>query len=97
MDKQQVIRDLVGLLTNYQKQVGEKPQAINPATCPLKDLPHFDSLASVSVTVECLEKYAIKSDKIVSLFFEAEPGSHGGRASLLTVEGVADRICALAT
>lgn len=95
MDKHVVIKDLIALLSSHQIKIGAQPQEITPATCPHKDLPHFDSFSSISVTEEFFEKHPIKHDNIVSLFFTAEPRKQATGATLLTVEGAADRVCTL--
>ncbi len=95
MDKISVIADLINLLKEYQEELGEKPQEITHLTCPLRDLPSFDSLISISFTQNCFKRYDIKDDKTISLLFSSEPKRNFNKPTFLTVENVAERICTM--
>lgn len=95
MDKRQVMADLIAMLKDYQAQVGEPQMEVKPSTCPLTDLPSFDSQAGVSVTVDCYSRFSLKSNPVPSLFADYNPRHHGCKVKNYTIEEVADRICGM--
>ena len=95
MEKQQVVVKLIAMLKEYQQQVGETSVEITPSTCPMTDLPNFDSYAGVLVTVNCFSKFSLKTDPVPSLFAEYDSRRQGCKVKKFTVEEVAERICGM--
>jgi hypothetical protein len=95
MDRDEVLKALINILNEVQGEVcaiGEEPEDIKEATCPIGGISFFDSLAGVVVTVRCIEKFKLKDDgKIISLF----QGKKNGFPYALTVGEVVDRIISL--
>ena len=52
MDKQQIQDVLIGVLMQLQIDGGHPLVDINEDTCPLDDIPGFDSLTAIEATVE---------------------------------------------
>jgi len=52
MDKQQIQQVLIEVLTEIQTNSGQPAIEIDEDTCPISDLPGFDSLTGIEATVE---------------------------------------------
>ena len=59
MDKNKIEETLIVLLKELQAVTGDERTAITPTTTPLEDLPNFDSLLGLEMTVTVEEKLGI--------------------------------------
>jgi hypothetical protein len=92
MDKADIQNRLIEIFTQNAQLMnpgGIIPE-ITSATSPLTDLPDFDSLACVALTVDCCMEFQIEDTKLQSFFVEVDKGNQSKK--FLTIEEVADKI-----
>lgn len=100
MTKDDVVNDLITLLEELQKDIGDESCTINLETRPLLEIKHFDSLAAISFSLSCAARFGIDENKIFGekemangLFTKVNKA--GKNVEALTVSEVADRIISL--
>ena len=86
MKKDKVVVMVVEILHEIQDSSGRDCNELTSQSCPIGDLPGFDSLNGVEATVELAERVGLKSAD-VNLFVN----ERGDRA--LSVGVIADRVC----
>jgi acyl carrier protein len=92
--KTELQKRLIECLQEVQDLSGSEPTEITPDTCPIRDLPDFDSLRGVEATVYLSGKLKIKIEAPqgeVNVFISKD----GRRA--LRVREVVDRILSLSS
>jgi len=89
MSRERVVEVLINALREAQQDVVEGREIISERTRPIGDLKDFDSLASVQVTVHCLDSLEIGSALSFPTLFI------GSQNNALTVGEAADRIMKL--
>ena len=93
MDRKKVVETLIKILTENQKDIGEEVGDFNEKTKPIGDLPQFDSLMSVSVTVTCCTALGISVDKNIQTLFVGK--NDNGAPCALNIGQVADLVLTL--
>jgi hypothetical protein len=89
LSREKVIESLVDALMEVQRDVVDEPEPIDENTRPIGDLLNFDSLTSVSVTLNCLTALGFEElPSFPSIFIDK-------RRDALTVGEVANRIITL--
>lgn len=90
MDKNEIRMELIDMLKEIAKMMNpeESIPHITPETKPLLDLPNFDSLVGILITISCMDKFKFSDDKMQSIFTEEK--SKAKKA--LTVDEVTDII-----
>ena len=63
MDKKEIEETLIVLLRELQAIAGDEPTEVTPATTPLEDLPNFDSLLGLEMTVAVEERLGITCEE----------------------------------
>ena len=86
MKKEEVIKSVIQVLGQLQRDSGRKATSISSSTCPIGDLDQFDSLNGVEATVEIADKLGVELPGI-SVFVDES----GTRA--LSVSEIADVVC----
>lgn len=61
MDNSDIEAVLIKAICSIQEDSGREAVVVKPSTRPLKDIPDFDSLNCVEVTVDALEALKIKA------------------------------------
>ncbi len=89
MTREKVVEILINALQEAQQDIVDDPEEITESTRPIGDLMHFDSLASVVVTVHCLVALGWNDPPSFPSLFLGKP------SEALTVGEVADRIMRL--
>ena len=93
MDKKEVVKKIISILEENQKEIGEEAPEIGEKTRPVGDLIKFDSLMGVALTVTCCKIFKISDvHKIESLFVDE---NDKGFPFALNVGQIADRILTL--
>ena len=87
MNKPDVIRAVCEVLAELQKISGREAVQITGTTCPIGDLPDFDSLTGVEASVAIESRLGVQLAE-VNIFVNQS----GSRA--LTVSEIATNICA---
>lgn len=92
MDKANIQNRLIEIITQNAQVMnpGGKIPEITSTTKPLTDLPDFDSLTCVALTVDCCTEFQIEDDKLQSFFVEVDKVNKSTK--FLTIEEVADKI-----
>lgn len=85
MQVETVLRSLVQAIVDIQRESGWQAQEINGQTCPMVDLPNFDSLNAVEVTTLVSDDLGIDVD--VSEFLGAR------EQRPLSIDEIARAIC----
>jgi hypothetical protein len=89
LNREKVLQVVVEALTEAQYEIDDSNTKIIESTRPIGDLKYFDSLASVAVTVHCLDSLGYKEPlKLPSLFIDKD-------GNALTVGDVVDIILQL--
>lgn len=89
MNRAKVLQVVVKALTEAQYEIDDSNTKIIESTRPIGDLKYFDSLASVAVTVHCLDSLGYRDPlKFPSLFIDKD-------GNALTVGDVVSRILQL--
>ncbi len=69
MSKSEIEKNIIEELSKAQSEAGEDETSIESETVPIGDLTGFDSLASVAVTCQCLERFGLNNHtEIISIF-----------------------------
>lgn len=89
MNKSDVVRVVCEILAELQKISGREATQITGTTCPIGDLPDFDSLNGVEASVAIENRLGIQLAE-VNIFVDQD----GSRA--LTVLEIASNVCAAA-
>ena len=82
---------IIDVLTEGQRDSGDAQSVIEPTTCPLEDLPGFDSTVAPAVTSDLARKLGISIPNEANIFLDPS----GTRR--LTVAQVAHRVQRIAT
>jgi len=73
LNREKVLQVVVQALTEAQYEIDDSNTKIIESTRPIGDLKYFDSLASVDVTIHCLESLGYKEPlKLQSLFIDKD-------------------------
>ena len=89
MNKEEVLKNVIQVLDQLQKDIGRQAVRMSASTRPIGDLEQFDSLNGVEATVEIADKLNVELPG-VSVFVDET----GTRA--LSVSEIADVVCAAA-
>lgn len=89
MKREDIIETLIAMLKELHSELCDDEVDIDPSTCPVGGMSHFDSLMGVIATVRCFDKFNITDEKTVSLFESKKNGEP------LTIGDVADKIVTL--
>lgn len=88
LNRDDVLQIVLNALKDAQQEIQGDSTVIHEGTLPIGDLKEFDSLASVMVTVHCLESLGYTNQlEFPSLFID--------RRKVLTVGEVVDRLMEL--
>lgn len=90
MNRDKIVKTVIEVLGELQKDSGRKGNAIYASTCPIGDLDQFDSLNGVEATVELSNKLDMELPG-VSVFVN-ESGTRP-----LSVSEIADVVCKAAS
>lgn len=85
MNREEVQRAVIGVLTELQELRGKEAADVYDATCPMNDLEGFDSVSAVEATTRLEEELDLELG--AKLFWEK------GNGKPLRVEEIVDRIC----
>lgn len=85
VSREEILVVVIKALHEAQEEFPDEDVEINEGTIPIGGLACFDSLASVSVTVACLEAFGYDKEVSTSTLFIDKEGNH------LTVGEVVDR------
>lgn len=93
-EKSELQEKLVEIIQEHMRMLNpENPGVIITAeTKPLIDLPGFDSLIGVAVTVGCLSAMNIADEKLPTIFVEKDAD---GKNRPLSVSEISDKLCEL--
>jgi len=93
MSKEEIKTILIEELSTAQSEAGEDQTPITEDTVPIGDLQGFDSLTSVAVTCQCLDRFGLdKHTEITSIFIGKD---NSGNSCALNVAQVANNIVEL--
>ncbi|MEQ1871555.1 MAG: hypothetical protein ABL961_16185 [Vicinamibacterales bacterium] len=84
MDRTAVLEQLLKVLREMQERIGSQPVALDMNSCPLRDLPQFDSLLALEASVEMEAILGCKTED--NIFFD----DNNKRA--LTVTEIVERL-----
>ncbi len=87
--RKQVLQVIVATLVDAQKDISVEASEIVEDTKPIGDLAYFDSLASVGVTIRCLDALGYEDELSMPTLFVDKQGKY------LTIGEVADHILKL--
>jgi len=93
MNKEEILKIIISVLQEIEKNLGNEKTEITSRTRPIGDLAEFDSLTSITATIDCLECLKLNSD-IQSLFVGNDSQ---GNPCALTVDEAADLLVEIST
>ena len=85
MTREAVLKALLKVLKETQERTGQAPVELDETACPLRDLPQFDSLLALEVSVELEDKLGCRSED--NLFLDDRTKQP------LTVGQIGDLLC----
>lgn len=90
MEHEDVVKALIIILQEAQRELCDEVEEINVSTCPVGGMSLFDSLMGVVITARCFEQFNIEDDKKTISLFETKKSGEP-----LTIGDVADKIIKL--
>ncbi len=86
MTKSDIEELLIRAICKVQAESGREVVPVQPGTRPHDDIPDFDSLNGVEVTVEALEELRLEKVKFNNVLFDGQ--------NAITISDAADRLLA---